>query len=112
MSNPKRREQRRTHLDASVMPVERALLARAEALETASWSVSAGCVAVAGSGGAGKSIGGGIGGLGGQGGSVYVVGGNAVPAGGGAGGASSAPSPLGVALAAEFRALAEELHWW
>ena len=27
---PKRREQRRTHLDASVVPVERALLARAE----------------------------------------------------------------------------------
>lgn len=27
---PKRREQRRTHLDASVVPVERALLARAD----------------------------------------------------------------------------------
>lgn len=30
---PKRREQRRTHLDASVVPVERALLARAQTLE-------------------------------------------------------------------------------
>ena len=29
MTDPKRREQRRTHLDASVVPVERALLARA-----------------------------------------------------------------------------------
>ena len=29
---PKRREQRRTHLDASAVPVERALLARAAAL--------------------------------------------------------------------------------
>ncbi len=29
MAEPKRREQRRTHLDASVVPVERALLARA-----------------------------------------------------------------------------------
>ena len=32
---PKRREQRRTHLDASVVPVERALLARADTLEQA-----------------------------------------------------------------------------
>jgi hypothetical protein len=31
---PQRREQRRTHLDASVVPVERALLARAATLET------------------------------------------------------------------------------
>jgi hypothetical protein len=31
--SPQRREQRRTHLDASVVPVEQALLARAEALE-------------------------------------------------------------------------------
>ena len=30
---PPRREQRRTHLDASVVPVERALIARATALE-------------------------------------------------------------------------------
>ena len=30
---PKRREQRRTHLDASVVPVERALLARAADLD-------------------------------------------------------------------------------
>jgi hypothetical protein len=36
MSEPKRREQRRTHLDASVLPVERTFLARANALmETA-----------------------------------------------------------------------------
>lgn len=32
MNEPKRREQRRTHLDASVVPVERALLARAGAI--------------------------------------------------------------------------------
>ena len=32
---PKRREQRRTHLDASVVPVERALLARADTLDQA-----------------------------------------------------------------------------
>jgi hypothetical protein len=31
---PKRREVRRTHLDAGVVPVERALLARAEAIES------------------------------------------------------------------------------
>ena len=30
---PQRRQQRRTHLDASVAPVERALLARAAALD-------------------------------------------------------------------------------
>ena len=29
MTDPKRREQRRPHLDASIVPVERALLARA-----------------------------------------------------------------------------------
>ena len=34
MNEPKRREQRRTHLDASVVPVERALLARAAKLES------------------------------------------------------------------------------
>ena len=33
MNEPKRREQRRTHLDASVVPVERALLARADAID-------------------------------------------------------------------------------
>jgi hypothetical protein len=33
MAEPKRRENRRTHLDASVVPVERALLARAGELE-------------------------------------------------------------------------------
>lgn len=32
MTEPQRRPQRRTHLDASVVPVERALLARAEQL--------------------------------------------------------------------------------
>lgn len=35
MADPKRREQRRTHLDASVVPVERALLARAQELASA-----------------------------------------------------------------------------
>ena len=33
MPDPQRREMRRTHLDASVVPVERALLARAAVLE-------------------------------------------------------------------------------
>lgn len=33
MQEPKRRETRRTHLDASAVPVERALLHRADALE-------------------------------------------------------------------------------
>ena len=65
---PKRREVRRTHLDASAVPVERALLHRAERIEAGSGA--AGCIAVGGG-----------------------------------------PSPLGVAVAAEFRALAEELHW-
>ena len=31
---PQRRENRKTHLDASVVPVERALLARADALDS------------------------------------------------------------------------------
>lgn len=35
MSEPQRRTQRRTHLDASVVPVERALLARAGDMESA-----------------------------------------------------------------------------
>ena len=33
MTEPRRRETRRTYLDASVVPVERALLARAKVLE-------------------------------------------------------------------------------
>lgn len=33
MTDPKRREQRKTHLDASAVPVERAFLARAAVLE-------------------------------------------------------------------------------
>jgi hypothetical protein len=33
MADPQRRETRRTHLDASVVPVERALIARADSLD-------------------------------------------------------------------------------
>lgn len=64
---PQRREQRRTHLDASVVPVERALLARAGALDESA-------------------------------------------------AAPPEPSPDEVRaeklIADEFRALAEELHYW
>lgn len=35
MAEPQRRETRRTHLDASAVPVERALIARAESLDGA-----------------------------------------------------------------------------
>ena len=38
---PPRREQRKTYLDASVVPVSLALLARADALETEALTVSA-----------------------------------------------------------------------
>lgn len=62
---PKRRTVRRPHLDAASVPVERALLARAEALEEARATF-------------GDDF---------PGGEVYVT------------------------LAAEFRLLAEELHW-
>ena len=62
---PKRREVRRPHLDAAVVPVERALLARAEAIER-----------------------------------------QEVAKGG------DLPSSVGLFLATEFRALAEELHFW
>jgi hypothetical protein len=58
---PPRREQRKTHLDASVIPVERALLARADELEKRTQHIEE------------------------------------IP---------------WVQVAAEFRALAEELHWW
>jgi hypothetical protein len=69
MADPPRREQRRTHLDASVVPVERAYLARADALVEANEPLS---------------------------------------------GDLTTPFPHAVALlfAAEFRNLAEELHWW
>ena len=64
MTDPKRREQRRTHLDASVVPVERALLARADDLENRK--------------------------------SFEHIGGK----------------PAAEWLAAELRALADELHYW
>ena len=79
MSDPKRREQRRTHLDASVVPVERALLARAEALEDSEEFTRV-------STGPGREL---------------------TPV--------RVQTPLAGAhrtVAAEFRALAEELHWW
>jgi hypothetical protein len=116
VSEPKRREMRRTHLDASVLPVERALLARAAALEEGGAADIA--YGVGGSGGGGGSgYGGGHGGRGGDGGSVVVTGYGATGiggAGGGGGGHSSVSGPglLALAVAAEFRSLAEELHWW
>lgn len=71
MTEPKRREQRRTHLDASVVPVERALLARAAELE------------------------------------AKVQGWKEQPA------ADVAPAVIATdVLSVEFRALAEELHWF
>lgn len=42
MAEPQRREQRRTHLDASVVPVERALIARAGKLEDQSRATDGG----------------------------------------------------------------------
>lgn len=69
MNEPKRRENRRTHLDASAVPVERALIARAKEIEQDDLTTSANM-------------------------SPEVV------------------TAVQVILAAEFRALAEELHWW
>jgi hypothetical protein len=75
---PQRRAQRKTHLDASAVPVERALLARADDLETLALSAR----------GASAAIGG------------PVL-------------AKDHMTPdLADAVAAEFRSLAEELHWW
>jgi hypothetical protein len=62
VGEPQRRTQRRTHLDASVVPVERALLARAQVLESGADDDNA--------------------------------------------------EPAWPFLAAEFRELAEELHYW
>jgi type IV secretory pathway VirD2 relaxase len=62
---PQRREKRRTHLDVSVVPVERALLARAEAMARTSGDETA----------------------------------------------SDIECALALAVAGEFVALAEELHW-
>ena len=65
MSEPRRREVRRTHLDASVMPAERALLARAQHLDELEKDHA------------------------------------------------DQPGAFSPAdLAAQFRSLAEELHWW
>lgn len=76
---PQRREQRRTHLDASVVPVERALLARAHELSSGAMQAFA------------------------------VLGperedGTVDPA--------RIEPNLKLMLGAEFRALADELHWW
>lgn len=73
MNVPQRRENRRTHLDASVVPVERALLARAGVLEQHVAEITA-----------------------------RLDKGAALP--------EFAEDKL--TLAAEFRALAEDLHWW
>ena len=77
MADPKRREQRRTHLDASVVPVERALLARADDLENLALSARGASAAV--------------------GGPVLVR--------------EGVTHQAAQAIADEFRALAEELHW-
>ena len=75
---PPRRTQRKTHLDASVVPVERALLARAEDLENLALSAR----------GASAAHG------------FEVLAKDNLTAG------------TASAVAVEFRALAEELHWW
>lgn len=74
MSGPQRRERRKTHLDASAVPVERAFTARAEALE----------------------------------GHVADYERDLLEPGG------ALPEFIEdkLTLAREFRALAEELHWW
>ena len=72
-----RRIQRRTHLDASVLPVEQALLHRASDLENLAMSAR----------GAGAAIGK----------AVYAK--------------DNLPHEAASAIAAEFRLLAEELHW-
>lgn len=79
MTGPQRREQRRTHLDVSVVPVERALLARAHEMSSGAMQTFA------------------------------VLGperedGTTDPA--------RIEPNLKLMLAGEFRALAEELHWW
>lgn len=79
---PQRREQRRTYLDASVVPVERALLARVADMESAS--------------------------------ATFRQAASAPPL---ADDKPAAQFALGRAdtldvMAIEFRALAEELHWW
>ena len=84
-SEPQRREVRRTHLDASAVPVERALLARADAIESrivtshnVEWTTDVQAVRDAVTKAAEDE------------------GRNAVAR----------------IVAGEFRALAEELHWW
>jgi hypothetical protein len=72
LNEPKRRELRRTHLDASVVPVERALLARADEL------AFAGQTALDNE----------------EGGAEVLLG------------------TVRAAIGQEFRAMAEELHWW
>jgi hypothetical protein len=79
---PQRREQRKTHLDASVVPMERALLARAADMESAS--------------------------------ATFRQAASAPPLAGDEAAAQSALARAAVldVTASEFRALAEELHWW
>ena len=72
MNEPPRRTQRRTHLDASVVPVERAYLARAAVLEDQATQLAA------------------------------AADDDALPK----------LAEFKVMLAAEHRALAEELHYW
>ena len=78
MTTPPRRDTPKVHLDASVVPVERALLARAGALENEALSAA----------GASAAIGG----------RVFAR--------------DGVPGEVIAALAAEFRALAEELRYW
>ena len=79
MNEPTRREVRRTHLDASAVPVERALLARAELI-----GAEVGVVR-----------------------QVFRVAGIDNPRQ-----VTARSEAVAVIVANEFRALAEELHWW
>jgi hypothetical protein len=76
-AQPQRRATRQEHLDARVVPVERALLARADDLENLALSAR----------GASAALG------------APVL------------AKDNLPADAAYAIAAEFRALAEELHW-
>lgn len=78
MPMPQRRATRKTHLDASVVPVEMALLARAEDLDNLALTARGASAAV--------------------GGPVLVR--------------EGMTHETAQAIADEFHALAEELHWW
>ena len=92
---PKRREQRRTHLDASAVPVERALLARAAEVGS-HLDVARRAARV-------QLIGAEVGVVR----QVFRVAGIDNPRQ-----VTALSEAVAVIVANEFRALAEELHWW